>query len=937
MYNFSKIEAKWNKYWKDNNTFKTDVWDFSKPKYYVLDMFPYPSGVGLHAGHVEGYTATDIISRMKRMQGYNVLHPMGYDSFGLPAEQYAVKTGNNPNGFTEKNIDTFTKQLYTLGFDYDWSKMIKTSDPDFYKWTQWIFKQLYLDGYAKRVDMPVNWCEELGTVLSNDEVIDGKSERGGFPVVRRNMKQWVIDQSAFAEKLLAGLEEIDWPESTKEMQRNWIGKSVGAHVKFKIKDTDKDFTVFTTRADTLFGATYCVMSPEHELVDLITTKEQQEEVKEYKRICATKSDLERTELNKEKTGVFIGRYAINPVNNKEIPIYISDYVLASYGTGAIMAVPAHDERDYEFAKKFNIPIIQVLEEVTGTKHDNEKKKNSIVAVVYDKKTDKYLTINWHSNGGRLFIGGTIKDGETAIDCAIREIKEETGYTDLTFKEEGFKINHHYYAYNKDTYFEIEATPLLFELNSDTRENQNLDDDEVFDVEWVSKEVVEKEITDELHKKTFDYVLKPAAMTNDGIHINSSFLDGLNKEEAINKVISYLEENNCGTKKINYRLREWIFARQRYWGEPVPIVYLENDEIHVLDDDELPLILPELEDYKGKGGKAPLENATEWKKYSHNGMTGVRETSTMPGSAGSSWYYLRYIDPNNDNELANKELLKHWMPVDLYIGGPEHAVGHLIYSRIWNNYLYDKGISPVKEPFKKLVHQGMILGTNGIKMGKRYPEYAIDPLDIVKNYGADTLRLYEMFMGPLEASKPWNNNGVEGAQKFLDRVYRLYESDKITNKENKNLEKIYHQTVKKVTEDFESLNFNTAISQMMIFINAVYKEDTLPVEYAEGFIKLLNPVVPHMTEEIWEKMGHKETIAFEPWPVYDESKLKDDVVTVVVQVNGKVRGKMEVASSISKEEMESKAFAIDNVKQYTENKEIVKVITIPKKLVNIVVK
>ena len=427
------------------------------------------------------------------------------------------------------------------------------------------------------------------------------------------------------------------------------------------------------------------------------------------------------------------------------------------------------------------------------------------------------------------------------------------------------------------------------------------------------------------------------MTNDGIHINSSFLDGLNKEEAINKVISYLEENNCGTKKINYRLREWIFARQRYWGEPVPIVYLENDEIHVLDDDELPLILPELEDYKGKGGKAPLENATEWKKYSHNGMTGVRETSTMPGSAGSSWYYLRYIDPNNDKELANKELLKHWMPVDLYIGGPEHAVGHLLYSRIWNNYLYDKGISPVKEPFKKLVHQGMILGTNGIKMGKRYPEYAIDPLDIVKNYGADTLRLYEMFMGPLEASKPWNNNGVEGAQKFLDRVYRLYESDKITTANNKNLEKIYHQTVKKVTEDFESLNFNTAISQMMIFINAVYKEDTLPVEYAEGFIKLLNPVVPHMTEEIWEKMGHKETIAFEPWPVYDESKLKDDVVTVVVQVNGKVRGKMEVASSISKEEMESKAFAIDNVKQYTENKEIVKVITIPKKLVNIVVK
>ncbi len=893
MYNFSKIEEKWNKYWKDNNTFKTDVWDFSKPKYYVLDMFPYPSGVGLHAGHVEGYTATDIVSRMKRMQGYNVLHPMGYDSFGLPAEQYAVKTGNNPNGFTEKNINTFTRQLYMLGFDYDWSKMIKTSDPDFYKWTQWIFKQLYLDGYAKRIDMPVNWCEELGTVLSNDEVIDGKSERGGFPVVRRNMKQWVIDQTAFAEKLLAGLDEIDWPESTKEMERNWIGKSVGAHVKFRIKDTDKDFTVFTTRADTLFGATYCVMSPEHELVDIITTPDKLEEVKEYKKVCATKSDLERTELNKEKTGVFIGRYAINPINNKEIPIYISDYVLASYGTGAIMAVPAHDQRDYEFAKKFNIPIIQVLEEEVGEKHENEIKKSGSLLVFHDKETDKYAFV---------------------IEDDTARPREET---------KGFTISYH--TVDKDKNIVMDITPYLFEEKQDIASDLYHSKEEIF------------EQTDSLYSIALKSLLTPSAMTNDGIHINSSFLDGLNKEEAINKVISYLEENNCGSKKINYRLREWIFARQRYWGEPVPVVYLENDEIHILDDDELPLILPELEDYKGKNGKAPLENATEWKKYNHNGLTGVRETSTMPGSAGSSWYYLRYIDPHNDKELADKELLKHWMPVDLYIGGPEHAVGHLLYSRIWNHYLYDKGLSPVEEPFKKLVHQGMLLGSNGIKMGKRYPEYAIDPLDIVKNYGADTLRLYEMFMGPLEASKPWNNNGVEGAQKFLDRVYRLYESDKLVEKENKNLEKVYHQTVKKVTLDFESLNFNTAISQMMIFINAVYKEDVFPVEYAEGFVKLLNPVAPHITEELWEKLEHNTTIAYEPWPVYDEAKLKDDTITIVVQVNGKVRGKMEVDSSISKEDMESKSFTIDNVKEFTKDKEIVKVITVPKKLVNIVVK
>ena len=793
MYNFTEIEKKWQKYWEENETFKTDVWNFSKPKYYALDMFPYPSGQGLHVGHPEGYTATDIISRMKRMQGYNVLHPMGFDSFGLPAEQYAIKTGNHPEGFTKKNIETFTKQLKMLGMSFDWSRVVSTCDPSFYKWTQWIFKQLYLDDYAKLVEMPVNWCEELGTVLANDEIIDGKSERGGYPVVRKNMKQWVIDIPKYAERLLDGLNEIDWPESTKEMQRNWIGKSVGAHVIFKIKNSDKTFTVFTTRCDTLFGATYCVLSPEHELVDIITTEEQKDKVTEYKKICASKSDLERTELNKEKTGVFTGAYAINPVNGKEIPIWIADYVLSTYGTGAIMAVPAHDTRDFAFATKYGIEIIPVIS------------------------------------------GGDI-----------------------------------------------------------------------------SKE----------------------AYTGDGVHINSKFLDGLNKEDAINKMIEWLEDKKIGTKKVNYRLREWIFARQRYWGEPIPIIHLNNGGTRVLEDDELPLVLPSLEDYSpSKTGASPLEKATEWV----NTPDGKRETSTMPGSAGSSWYFLRYIDPHNDKELADKRLLEHWMPVDLYMGGPEHAVGHLLYSRMWNNYLYDKGICPVKEPFKKLRHQGMILGSNGEKMSKSKGN-VVNPDEMVNNYGADSLRLYEMFMGPIDAAKPWDPNGIDGAKKFLERIWRLYtEEDKIKDEENKNIEKVYHQTVKKVTEDYETMNFNTAISSMMVFINAVYKENVFPKEYALNFLKLLNPIAPHITEELWQRLGNNDTITYATWPSFDESKMVDEEFEMVVQVNGKVRGKIVVSTETSKEEMEKLALDISNVKNYIDGKEIVKIVTIPKKLVSIVVK
>lgn len=938
-YNFKEIEKKWQNFWDKNKTFKTDIWDFSKPKYYALDMFPYPSGVGLHAGHPEGYTATDIISRMKRMQGYNVLHPMGYDSFGLPAEQYAVQTGNHPSKFTDENIETFTKQLKELGFDYDWDRCIATSDPAYYKWTQWIFKNLYEDGYAKYIDMPVNWCEELGTVLSNDEVIDGKSERGGFPVIRKNMRQLCIDQAAFAEKLLDGLDKIDWPASTKEIQKNWIGKSIGAHVDFKVDGYDESFTVFTTRCDTLFGATYCVLAPEHELVDKITTDEKREEVEAYKAACALKNDMERTELNKDKTGVFIGAYAINPVNNARIPIYISDYVLASYGTGAIMAVPAHDDRDYEFAVKFNIPIIQVLEEVTGIPHEGESTKNSIVAIVYDEKNKKYLTINWGSNGGRLFIGGSRHDGEEALECALREVEEETGYVDLEFVRELPRINHHYYAYNKDKYFNIDCTGLLFKLKSDKQTIQKLDDDEKFSVEWVDEETIINEVKDELHMKTYEYSKKQAAMIGDGIHINSEWLDGLNKQDAIDKMIEWLESHKAGSKKINYKMREWIFARQRYWGEPVPVVISENGETHTLSDEELPLVLPELDDYRGHNGLAPLENAEEWKTYDKNGINGTRETSTMPGSAGSSWYYLRYIDPNNDECFANQELLKHWMPVDLYVGGPEHAVGHLMYSRIWNHYLFDKGLSPVEEPFQKLVHQGMILGENGIKMGKRFPKYVVNPSDIVRDYGADTLRLYEMFMGPLEASKPWSSSGVEGAKKFLDRIWRLYtEENKITDEDNKNLERIYHATVKKVTNDYESLSFNTAISQLMVFINAVYKEDKFPRVYAEGFIKMLNPIAPHITEELWNTvLGHNDTIAFETWPEYDEEKTIDDEITIGVQVNGKLRGTITITQDANEETIKETALNEENVKRHLEDKEVVKVIVIKGKIVNIVVK
>ncbi|PQF23815.1 leucine--tRNA ligase [Enterococcus mundtii] len=800
-YNHKEIEKKWQKYWAKNNTFNTHD-EPGKPKFYALDMFPYPSGQGLHVGHPEGYTATDILARFKRSQGFNVLHPMGWDAFGLPAEQYALDTGNDPAEFTQKNIETFRRQINSLGFSYDWNREVNTTDPEYYKWTQWIFTKLYEKGLAYEAEVAVNWVPELGTVISNEEVIDGKSERGGYDVIRKPMRQWMLKITAYADRLIDDLELVDWPESIKEMQRNWIGRSVGANVTFKVAGTDKEYTVFTTRPDTLFGATYSVLAPELDLVREITTPEQKEAVEAYIAETAKKSDLKRTDLAKEKTGVFTGAYAINPVNGKEIPIWIADYVLASYGTGAIMAVPAHDERDYEFAKTFDLEILPVIE------------------------------------GGDM---------------------------------------------------------------------------------------------------------STAAYTEDGVHINSDFLNGLNKEEAIDAMNQWLEEQGVGKKEVSYRLRDWLFSRQRYWGEPIPVIHWEDGTVTTVPEEELPLRLPKTTNIQPSGtGESPLANIDEWVNVvdPETGKKGRRETNTMPQWAGSSWYYLRYIDPHNKKELANYEKLERWLPVDIYIGGAEHAVLHLLYARFWHKFLYDIGVVPTKEPFEKLFNQGMILGGNNEKMSKSRGN-VVNPDDVVEAYGADTLRLYEMFMGPLDASIAWSENGLEGSRKFLDRVWRLIVDennkmrDRITTLNDGKLDKVYHQTVKKVTEDYENLHFNTAISQLMVFVNEAYKVDALPYEYIEGFVQLLAPIAPHIGEELWAILGNEQDLSYAPWPTYDEAALIEDEVEVVFQINGKVRAKASVARDLSKEELEKTAMAEDSIKEQLEGKTIRKVIVVPNKLVNIV--
>ena len=830
-YNHKAIENKWQKFWEDNHTFKTGTAS-SKPKFYALDMFPYPSGAGLHVGHPEGYTATDILSRFKRAQGYSVLHPMGWDAFGLPAEQYAMDTGHDPAEFTAQNIATFKRQIKSLGFSYDWDREINTTDPNYYKWTQWIFTKLYEKGLAYEAEVPVNWVEELGTAIANEEVLpDGTSERGGYPVVRKPMRQWMLKITAYAERLLEDLEDLDWPESIKDMQRNWIGKSTGANVTFKVKDTDEEFTVFTTRPDTLFGATYAVLAPEHDLVDIITTAGQAQAVADYKHQASLKSDLARTDLAKEKTGVWTGTYAINPVNGKEIPIWIADYVLASYGTGAIMAVPAHDERDWEFAKQFNLDIIPVLE------------------------------------------GGNVAE---------------------------------------------------------------------------------------------------AAYTDDGLHINSGFLNGLDKAAAIDKMVTWLETEGVGNKKVTYRLRDWLFSRQRYWGEPIPIIHWEDGTSTALPENELPLVLPVTKDIKPSGtGESPLANLTDWLEVSReDGVKGRRETNTMPQWAGSSWYFLRYIDPHNDQKLADEDLLKQWLPVDVYVGGAEHAVLHLLYARFWHKFLYDLGVVPTKEPFQKLFNQGMILGTSyrdhrgalvatdkvekrdgsffnietdeeleqaPAKMSKSLKN-VVNPDDVVEQYGADTLRVYEMFMGPLDASIAWSEEGLEGSRKFLDRVYRLITTKEIAAKNNGHLDKVYNEVVKTVTEHLEAMRFNTAISQLMIFVNAANKEEQLFLDYAKGFIQLLAPFAPHLAEELWQVLTQSgESLSYVTWPSYDESKLVEDEIEIVLQIKGKVRAKVVVPKDSSREDLEKIALANDKIQAEIAGKDIVKVIAVPNKLVNIVIK
>ena len=831
FYNHKEIEPKWQEFWAKNHTFKTGT-DADKPNFYALDMFPYPSGAGLHVGHPEGDTATDILSRYKRAQGYNVLHPMGWDAFGLPAEQYAMDTGNDPADFTAENIANFKRQINALGFSYDWDREVNTTDPNYYKWTQWIFTKLYEKGLAYEAEVPVNWVEELGTAIANEEVLpDGTSERGGYPVVRKPMRQWMLKITAYAERLLNDLEEVDWPESIKDMQRNWIGKSTGANVTFKIKDTDKDFTVFTTRPDTLFGATYAVLAPEHYLVDSITSLEQAEAVAEYKRQASLKSDLARTDLAKDKTGVWTGAYAINPVNGKEIPIWIADYVLASYGTGAIMAVPAHDERDWDFAKQFGLDIIPVLE------------------------------------------GGNVDE---------------------------------------------------------------------------------------------------APYTGDGLHINSDFLDGLNKADAIAKMVAWLEENGVGQEKISYRLRDWLFSRQRYWGEPIPIIHWEDGTSTAVPENELPLVLPKTSDIKPSGtGESPLANLTDWLKVvREDGVKGRRETNTMPQWAGSSWYYLRYIDPHNDEKLADEELLKAWLPVDIYIGGAEHAVLHLLYARFWHKFLYDIGVVPTKEPFQKLFNQGMILGTSyrdsrgalvatdkvekrdgsffhietgeeleqaPAKMSKSLKN-VVNPDDVVEQFGADTLRVYEMFMGPLDASIAWSEEGLEGSRKFLDRIYRLLTTKEIVADNSGALDKVYNETVKTVTEHIEDLKFNTAIAQLMIFVNAANKEDKLYVDYAKGFVQLIAPFAPHLAEELWQGLTNTgQSISYVAWPTYDESKLVESEVEIVVQIKGKVKARLTVAKDLAQAELEKVALADEKVQAEIAGQTVVKVITVVNKLVNIVVK
>ncbi len=940
MDKIQNVEKKWQEYWKNHHTFEAHI-DKSKEKYYYLVEFPYPSGAGLHVGHVRSYTALDTLARKKRLMGYNVLFPMGWDAFGAPAEQYAIKNHIHPSIAVKENIKTFKSQIEKLGISFDWSREFATTDPEYYKWTQWQFLQFFKHGMAYKAKKNINWCPKCKMGLSNEDSSGGVCERCGTQVVQKEKEQWMLRMSDYAEDLIDGLNDTDFQERTKVAQINWIGKSTGAEVDFKLKQVNEKLTVYTTRPDTLYGVTFMVIAPEHPYVDLYSGLiKNMNEVIDYREQTNKKTEFERTQLVKDKTGIKLeGLSAINPINNKEIPIYISDYVMMNYGTGAIMAVPAHDTRDYDFAKKFGIDIIQVLEEETGTPHSDESKKNSIVAIVYDEKQDKYLTINWGNNGGRLFVGGTIKENESSLECAIREIAEETGYTDISLVKTAFKINHHYYAYNKDKYFNIQATPFLFTLNSDKMVSQNLDDDEKFKVEWVSKDIIQKEIVDELHKKSFEYTVNETAMVGDGIHIYSDVLDGLHKEEAISKMISYLEEKGIGRKKTNYKLQDWIFTRQRFWGEPIPLIYCDDCGWVAVPDEDLPVLLPNVAEYEPTDdGESPLARIEEFVNTTcpHCGKPAKRETDTMPNWAGSSWYWLRYMDPHNDKEFASREALEYWGKVDWYNGGMEHATRHLLYARFWNQFLYNIGLVPNKEPFKVRASHGMILGEGGVKMSKSLGN-VINPDDIVAEYGADTLRTYEMFIGDYEKEATWSEQGLNGCKRYLDRVIRLGEKVNDSLEYSSELEKDIHKTIKKVTEDIDALKFNTAVSSLMILLNKMEKMDSISKKDYRTYLTLLNPIAPHITEELNEEYQLGSAICESSWPSYEEDKLVDSEKEIAVQVNGKVRATILVHIDDTDDIIKEKALSEDNVKKHIEGKEIVKIIVIKGKIVNIVVK
>ncbi len=950
-YDHKSIEKKWQSRWKESGIFKTADNENGK-KYYILDMFPYPSGVGLHVGHPKGYIATDIISRHKRMQGYEVLHPMGWDAFGLPAENYALKNKVHPSVAVKENIATFKQQLSLIGFDHDWSREIDTTDPEYYKWTQWVFVQMFKKGLAFESNEPINWCPSCKTGLANEDLEQGKCERCGSDVEQRPIRQWVLRITDYADRLLEGLDNLDWEDSIKEMQRNWIGRKDGAEIDFKISNSRFSIPVFTTRPDTIFGATYMVLAPEHPLISNLKSQiSNWEEVEIYIKNSRKKTELERTDLAKEKTGVELkGIKAINPASGEDIPVWIADYVLAGYGTGAIMAVPAHDERDWGFAQKYKLPVKQVvapLFSATGDHPDairHDKKtvtRNNVYVMVKHWDKDAYLCLDCtHADHWRSFVVGGVNENESIIEAAKRELVEETGYRNIATIREipNSEIHSSYYAGHKGVNRYGKCRVVYMEL-ADGEQSEMFDEEkEKHDLVWVDeKDVASFQSFGNLLHAWKVFRGEVTAYTGDGVVINSDFLNNLSVDEAKTKVIDWLEKEGSGKRAVTYRLKDWVFSRQRYWGEPIPIVHCEKCGAVPVPEDQLPVMLPEVERYEPTDtGESPLANIDEWVNTTCPlcGGPGKRETNTMPQWAGSCWYYLRYIDPHNSNAFVDKDKEKKWSPVDLYVGGAEHATRHLIYSRFWHKFLYDIGAVHYDEPFTRLQHVGLILAEDGRKMSKRWGN-VINPDDIVEKFGADTLRLYEMFAGPFEQSVTWNSNGIIGVRKFIERVLKLQEKVKRDFSDSDDTLRLLHKTIKKVTQDIEKIRFNTAISQMMILSNHLAKEESISKETFESFVAILAPFAPHVTEEMWQKLGNDGFLALGPWPDFDESLAMDDEVEWVFQINGKVRDKVMLPGDVSEEEAKNKALESDKVRKTLGDKKPKKIIFVRGKLVNIV--